>query len=69
MRALLIEYYYIFRRGRIEVIGFTIGIIRLVETFIIYINYFNYVRIDRRLNRDYEILIIKLDFIRLRFTR
>ena len=52
-----------------EAIGFTIGAAGLVETFTACVDCFDYIRIGRRLGRDYETSVIKLDLIRLRFTR
>ena len=52
-----------------EAIGFTIGAAGLVGTFTACVDCFDYIRIGRRLGRDYETSVIKLDLIRLRFTR
>ena len=46
-----------------KVISFTIEAARLIEIFTACVNYFNYIRIGRRLGRDYKTLVIKLDFI------
>lgn len=50
-------------------VGLTIGVVGLVGTFTACVDCFDYVHIGRRLGRDYETLVIKLDLIRLRFTR
>ena len=52
-----------------EAVGFTVGVVGLVGTFTACVDCFDYVRIGRRLGRDYETSVIKLDLIRLRFTR
>lgn len=52
-----------------EPIGFTVGIVGLIGTFTACVDCFDYIYIGRRLGRDYETSMIKLDLIRLRFTR
>ena len=52
-----------------EAVGFTVGAVGLVGTFTACVDCFDYIRIGRRLGRDYETSVIKLDLIRLRFTR
>ena len=52
-----------------EPVSFTVGIVGLVGTFTACVDCFDYIRVGRRLGFDYETLVIKLDVIRLRFTR
>jgi hypothetical protein len=50
-------------------VSFTIGVFGLVGTFTACVDCFEYFRIGRSLGEDYEICIVKLDLVRLRFTR
>ena len=50
-----------------EIVGFIIGVIKFVKSFMICVNCFNYIRISCYLGCNYESLMIKLDFIQFRF--
>ena len=52
-----------------EPVSFAVGVVGLLGTFTACVDCFDFVRIGRRLGRDYETSIIKLDLVRLRFTR
>ena len=52
-----------------EPVNLVVGITGLVGTFTACVDCFDYTRIGRRLGKDYETSLIKLDVIRLRFTR
>ena len=52
-----------------EPVSFTVGVAGLVGTFTACMHCFDYVRIGKRLGRDCETAIIKLDVLRLRFMR
>lgn len=50
-------------------ISFTIGVVGLVGTFTACVECFDFIRIGRNLGEDYQTAIVKLDLVRLRFTR
>ena len=50
-------------------VSFSIGAVGLVSAFSACVDYFDYIRIGRNLGEDYQTAIIKLDLVRLRFTR
>ena len=52
-----------------EPVSFGLGAIGLVGTFSACVDCFDYFRIGRNLGSDYETSVLKLDIIRLRFTR
>jgi hypothetical protein len=50
-------------------VSFSIGVVGLIGTFTACVEYFDYIRVGRNLGEDYQTSIIKLDLVRLRFTR
>ena len=52
-----------------EPVGLTLGVAGLVGTFTACVDCFENVRIGRSFGEDYQTSIIKLDLVRLRFTR
>jgi hypothetical protein len=50
-------------------ISFSVGVVGLVSTFTTCVDCFDYIRIGRNLGEDYQTAIVKLDLVRLRFTR
>ena len=56
-------------RPVMEPVSFGLGVIGLVPTFSACVDCFDYFRIGRNLGSDYEKSVLKLDIVRLRFTR
>ena len=52
-----------------EPVSFTIGVVGLVGAFTACVDCFDFIRIGRNFGEDYEMYMVKLDIVRLRFTR